>query len=575
MGFKKSRLLKFLTVSCFAAFLVFSAKAADAATLYFSPSSGNFSVGDILNVGVMVNTQSKAINNADAVINFPSSLLEVVSVSKSGSIFSLWVEEPAFSNSAGTITFNGGLPTPGFNGSAGKMVNIVFRARAPGTASVVFPAGAVRANDGYGTDILQARAQAQFNLISEERPVVPPPSAIGTPQAPDVSSPTHPDPDKWYSKSTAILTWPISADVNAARLSIGKIPTAAPIVLYVPPVSEKTIADLEDGTWYFHAQLKNNAGWGGTTHFRLQIDTENPERFDIQLAPRDDATDPRVKFIFEASDKTSGIDHYEVQIDGKDAVIWRDDGSKTFVAPILDPRKHILVAKAVDKAGNYLTNSIEFNIGALDVPIITDYPKEVTQGEILMVLGTTYPDSEVTIWLQKDEKAPSAYNVRSDSTGKFVFISDEGLELGVYKLWAKVTDRRGASSDESNKVKFVVKQPTFIRIGTFAIGFLSLLIPILALIILLILMLWYSWHKFMLMRKRLKKEVHEAETALHRAFDLIKEDIHDQVKMLEKVKTKRELTKEEEEVIKRLKHDLDDAEKYVIKEIEDIEREIK
>ena len=121
---------------------------ASAATLYFSPSSGNFSVGNILTTSVLVNTQSQAINNSDAVINFPASLLEVVSVSKSGSVFSLWVEEPAFSNSAGTITFNGGLPTPGFNGTAGKIVNIVFRVKSAGSASLIFSSAAVRANDG-------------------------------------------------------------------------------------------------------------------------------------------------------------------------------------------------------------------------------------------------------------------------------------------------------------------------------------------------------------------------------------------------------------------------------------------
>jgi len=76
---------------------VFGVKTTNAATIYFSPSSGNFTVGNILTANVLVNTQGQAINNADAVINFPSGLLEVVSVNKSGSIFSLWVEEPAFS----------------------------------------------------------------------------------------------------------------------------------------------------------------------------------------------------------------------------------------------------------------------------------------------------------------------------------------------------------------------------------------------------------------------------------------------------------------------------------------------
>lgn len=73
----------------------------------------------------------------------------------------------------------------------------------------------------------------------------------------------------------------------------------------------------------------------------------------------------------------------------------------------------------------------------------------------------------------------------------------------------------------------------------------------------------------------MRKEIREAESALHKAFDVLKEDIRDQVKLLEKTRTKRQLTEEEEKIIKQLRKDLDDAEKFVRKEIEDIEKEIK
>ena len=131
MGNEKLKLFRLsILFGCFALFILIP-KLADAATLYLSPSSGQYTVGDILSASVIVNTQDKAINNADAVIYFPSDLLEIVSLSKSGSIFSLWVEEPSFSNGAGTISFNGGVPTPGFTGSAGKVLSIVFKVVLP------------------------------------------------------------------------------------------------------------------------------------------------------------------------------------------------------------------------------------------------------------------------------------------------------------------------------------------------------------------------------------------------------------------------------------------------------------
>src|ERR1035437_172682 len=91
----------------------------NAATLSVSPASSTVTVNNTFTAKIFVNTQGKYINNVEGIIQFPSDLLEVVSVSKSSSIFSLWVEEPSFSNSTGRITWNGGVISPGFNGENG------------------------------------------------------------------------------------------------------------------------------------------------------------------------------------------------------------------------------------------------------------------------------------------------------------------------------------------------------------------------------------------------------------------------------------------------------------------------
>jgi copper homeostasis protein CutC len=98
----------------------------------------------------------------------------------------------------------------------------------------------------------------------------------------------------------------------------------------------------------------------------------------------------------------------------------------------------------------------------------------------------------------------------------------------------------------------------------------------LAVIILAILFLgWYLWFRFKLFREKMKKEVGEIESTLHKAFNLLKNDINDQVKLLEKTRTRRQLTEEEERIIKQLKKDLDSIERLVKKEIEDVEEELK
>jgi len=136
----------------------------DAATLSFLPASPKVSVGDIVSVLVMVSTGGTAVNNAEGTILFPPDLLEVESINKSSSIFNLWIEEPEFSNYSGKISWNGGLPNPGFSGDGGEIMSVTFRAKSAGTASVMFSDPAVLANDGLGTNVLSGQSGAQITI---------------------------------------------------------------------------------------------------------------------------------------------------------------------------------------------------------------------------------------------------------------------------------------------------------------------------------------------------------------------------------------------------------------------------
>ncbi len=552
--------------------------AASAATLSFSPSSGEYAVGKTLSVSVYVSSADQAMNAASGVISFPSDKLEVISLSKTGSIFTLWVQEPSFSNSAGTINFEGIVLNPGFTGSSGKAITITFRTKAAGNASLTFSSGSALANDGKGTNILTGMGNANFSIgtIQPGAPeIVTPAEIAGTPEAPVISSLTHPDPNKWYAESSAKFNWNVPKDITAVRLLVGKIPNAIPTITYTTPINSKEIADLTDGIWYFSVRLKNSAGWGAVSHFRFQVDTAKPSSFNITEITRKDLTEPKASFIFDSKDEVSGIDHYEIQIDGGNAQIWNDDGTKTYTTTVLESGKHVLIAKAVDKAGNSLASSAEFVIESLNSPTITEYPKDLQSGEPLIVRGSTYSNSKVTIWLQKEKDDPKSFTVESDQDGKFAFTADEKLEDGTYRLWAEVVNARGAKSLPGEKITIAIAKPAILQVGSWAVNLLAVIIPLVALIFVLLFIVWYGWHKFSLLRKRIRKEVREVETTLHRAFDTLKEDIREQIKLLEKTRGRRQLTEEEDKIVKQLKKDLDTAEKFVKKEIEDIEKEVK
>lgn len=572
----------FLLLSCMVSLLSFANKA-EAATLFFSPSTANVSVGNIVSVKIFVNTSGDPINNAEAVIQFPPDLLEVVSVSKSPSVFSLWVEEPTFSNASGIVKFNGGIPSPGYNGGGGSIASITFKAKAPGTASLLFSNAAVRKNDGLGTDILTSASSGtvKISVVEEPEPEPDPgpepePDNIGTPLAPQIKSSTHPDPNSWYAVSIAEFNWDLPVGTTGARLLVGEKPQSTPSITYVPAVSEKTLEALDDGIWYFHARLRNARGWGDVAHFRFQIDTVDPEYFNMEMVSETDLTNPTRSFTVDAHDVTSGVSHYTIQIDDGDAIEWYDEEeTKIYTTPVLGPGRHTITMNVLDKAGNFLTNFEEFVIEPLDPPTITEYTEKLTNKDLFVVKGESYPNSQVVIWLQWGATEPQNYIVKTDTSGRFAFVAEEKLKDGNYQLWAEVIDERGARSEASEKLKVLVQPTKLWQIGIMTSNILSVTIPLIALLFLLVFMVWYLWLKLVVLRRRVRREANEAEMVLHKEFKALKKRLTAHIITIEKTGKRRKLTAIEKRLATQLRKELSVIEDKIEKEIEDIQKEVK
>lgn len=223
MKLLNSKLL--IPVFLVALFFAFNQKV-EAAILQTKPSQAEVSVGNILNIQITVDTLGKTINNAESLVQFPKDLLEVVSIDKRSSIFSLWVEEPSFSNSTGQITFNGGVPNPGFTGSNGNIVSIIFRAKKTGTASIIFSSSAVRENDGLGTDILSGRFGSQISVIDiKPEPLpVPIPQPVEVPSEVDTKIETKPEPIVEPLMQLGIDLYPSKIKVNESIEISGTAP---------------------------------------------------------------------------------------------------------------------------------------------------------------------------------------------------------------------------------------------------------------------------------------------------------------------------------------------------------------
>src|SRR3989344_3628462 len=140
-----------------------------AADFKVSPTGGTFGVGKTFSVELKINTFGESINAAQGKLQFNPEILEDKSISKEGSIFNFWLQEPAFSNETGTVEFIGGTPS-GISGGSLQAVAITFSAKALGTSDFVFINASITASDGSGTNISGNAIGASFNVSSSGGP---------------------------------------------------------------------------------------------------------------------------------------------------------------------------------------------------------------------------------------------------------------------------------------------------------------------------------------------------------------------------------------------------------------------
>jgi hypothetical protein len=543
----------------------FFAKITFAANLYVKPSQSEVSVGNIVNVQVVVDTAGKFINNAESIIQFPSDLLEVVSLDNKSSIFSLWVENPSFSNSVGQIMFNGGVPNPGFQGGNGDIISIVFRTKKVGTASIIFSNSAVRENDGLGTDILSNQIGAKINIrnaTDSNQPI----SGFA------ITSTSHPNQNSWYNKKDVDLSWNLPKNATAVKTLLGAYPDSEPTVYYDSPINKKNIKNLEDGIWYFHASYLAGDTWSKVAHYKLQIDTVSPTNLKVTNQKDDNG---RVVLNLKAEDSLSGIDHYQVVADSDQPISVKSDvnGEVTTEVPFSRAGQHLIKVIVFDKAGNQTDTKLEVTTDFVAELRIDSYPAKIKVNESIEVSGTApYPYTNLRVLLKNSDNVVEVYKLKSDSHSNFYFKSQPVLTQGNYTLWAEMLKENDEVSLTSNQVKILVEKPLLLQIGSYTIGLMKVLVPAIALTIIFLLMVIYGWYQLFSLYRKVKKESVEAEKTNLKSFGILHKDLANHILKLKRIQSKRQLTDEEIEFLEQFDEELMDAKNAIDKEIGDISR---
>lgn len=558
------------------------------ATLFCSPGSGSFELGKTFSVGVMVSSGdvTEGVNAAEGVLKYDSSIISVISVSNSGSIFKLWTTEPTFSNANGTITFGGGSPS-GYKGTAGQIFSITFSAKKLGESSVSFSGGSVLAADGKGTNVFGGGGTGKYTVIdaAKPKPVEPPVKKTETkkpvettpktsevkgimPPLPDISSKTHPKENEWYTNNSPEFSWKILSDLTAVSYGMDFSPTADPGDENGGIVETAKFDKLKDGIQYFNIKYQNRYGWGQIAHRKVMIDARPPENFMISLDNGGDGTNPTPKLRFSTKDLTSGINRYVIQTDVEKMQVSQEEvNNGYYTTKVLTPGEHLTNIAAFDNAGNVSSSSIKYVVDALKAPIISDIPKVAYKNEEIIVRGTSFY-KQVTIRIYVfDGKDTADFSTKTDDNGNWSYFQAKGLKKGSYEVYARVIDDRGAQSLDSSHELLTVASRSIIE----SYGLIIILILILIIICLLVYM-YYREKTFILEKMRIKAENDEVKAKLSKIFAALREEVDELIELADK---KPGLSESERRVKEKLQESLDISEEFIGKEVDDVDKEIK
>ncbi len=490
-------------------------ESAQAADVLVAPATGTYTTGQTFTVAVRVSPAGSSVNAVEASLKFNPSVLSVVSISKEGSVFSLWTTEPAFSNTAGTITFGGGSPSP-FTAQS-NILSVTFRTLAAGSGDLSVAKASVLAADGKGTDVFKNGSGGVYAVGASAPAPTPTPAPApipkpetapkpesasessdkaivfgDPPRAPEIGSQAFLDPEIWYKNTEGVFAWTLPFDVNVVAVELSTSsenqPDTHESAVKDPPIDEFTVSKetLVDGIQYLSIKYKNQVGWGAVLNRKIQIDTTAPDTFTIEIRAANSTTGfPQLNFA--ANDGTSGIDFYEMTIADKEPLrVTPDEAKLGYLLKELEDGTYTIKVIAHDKAGNIRESSVA----------------------VLITAG----------WIKPSEIVE---------------------EASVWNLF------------------------TFVNL---LVGFLVLIITM------MLAYLWYDRKQNKLREEKLRRETREIQDQMEKIFSALRDEIYDQINLI----TKRpRLSKKEKEAVEALTQALEVSETLIEKEINDVKSILK
>ena len=135
---------------------IFSYTSVHAAEIFFGSTGREIGVGQMVEIGVFLNTHNDSINAIEGEVDFPIDMLDFSQFHDGNSIISLWVDKPRM-DTQGKIMFSGIVPG-GYQGDKGMLFSFVAQVKKKGEIKVVSSHETVLRSDGVGTAVSVSRA---------------------------------------------------------------------------------------------------------------------------------------------------------------------------------------------------------------------------------------------------------------------------------------------------------------------------------------------------------------------------------------------------------------------------------
>ncbi|MEF8874798.1 MAG: S8 family serine peptidase, partial [Candidatus Thermoplasmatota archaeon] len=210
-----------------------------------------------------------------------------------------------------------------------------------------------------------------------------------------------------------------------------------------------TYVGLDQGGHSVDVRATDITGYESTDNVSFIVDTAPPNVVIDSPQEGDTFTVGEVNVEWSGEDETTGIDYYEVRLDGG---IWENVGeieSHTFDG--LNDGDHTVKVRATDMADNSETTEVGFTVDTTPPPIAISAPEE----------GDTFNVSQVNVeWSGEDETTGiDYYEVRLDggiweNVGEIESHTFDGLNDGDHTVKVRATDM--ADNSETTEVGFTV-----------------------------------------------------------------------------------------------------------------------